>query len=259
VSGASERPIPSGWDDFKAKNMRRHRVATILHLTVACLAVGLGASARAHAAAPSASSLDSVYARIDEASRKFHGMSADMRKLAHQHVINEDTVDEGSLKVLRRKHDILVLIQFTKPAERRIALHDKQAEIFYPNANRVEVYDAGKYRSLMDQFMLLGFGTPSAELKRAYDVTGGVPDTVAGQKTTKIELVPRSPDMLKDLKKVELWISEETGISVQQKFYTGGGNYYLATYTNMKLEANMPESALKLNAPKNAKREFPQR
>jgi outer membrane lipoprotein-sorting protein len=59
--------------------------------------------------------------------------------------------------------------------------------------------------------------------------------------------------------KFELWISDETGISVQQKMYQRGGDYSLATYTNMKINQNLPDSAVKLNLPKGVQHEHIQR
>ena len=81
-------------------------------------------------------------------------------------------------------------------------------------------------------------------------MTYGGPETVAGQAATRIVLVPKSPDLAAQFPKFELWISEATGISIQQKVYEQGGNYSIATYSNMKLDPNIPDSAVKLNLPK---------
>jgi hypothetical protein len=48
-------------------------------------------------------------------------------------------------------------------------------------------------------------------------------------------------------------------IAVQQKLYEPGGDYLLATYTNIKLRANLPDSAVKMDLPKSVKREYPQK
>jgi outer membrane lipoprotein-sorting protein len=41
--------------------------------------------------------------------------------------------------------------------------------------------------------------------------------------------------------------------------HQSGGDYILNTYTNMKVNPNLSDSDLKLNVPKNAKRERPQK
>jgi outer membrane lipoprotein-sorting protein len=209
------------------------------------------------ATAPAAGPLDAVMARIDTAAKSFHGLSADVRWQTHTYVIHQDTIDEGTIQIRRTGvHDVSVLLDFTKPSTKTIAYSKNKAEIYYPQDNRIEVYDTGKRRDLLEQFLLLGFGTSAADLKSAYTITGGVPDTVGGKPTVKLELVPRSEAAKEYLKKAELWV-DETGISVQQKLYTGGGDYKLATYTNLKLVPKPPKAPLKLTAPKDAKREYP--
>jgi outer membrane lipoprotein-sorting protein len=106
---------------------------------------------------------------------------------------------------------------------------------------------------MFDQFLLLGFGSNSSDLRDAYTVRLGQPasEIVGGEKTTKIELIPKSQEMLASLKKSELWISDSKGIAVQQKMYTGGGDYVLATYTNMAVNPSLPD--LKLDLPRGVK------
>jgi outer membrane lipoprotein-sorting protein len=123
----------------------------------------------------------------------------------------------------------------------------------------VEEYDLGKERGMVDQFLLLGFGSSSKELQNAYSIRLGGPETVAGEKATRIELTPKSADVLAHLKKVDLWISDATGVAVQQKFYEPGGDYSMATYTNIKTDANIPDSALRLNLPRDVRRQRPQK
>jgi outer membrane lipoprotein-sorting protein len=100
--------------------------------------------------------------------------------------------------------------------------------------------------------MLLGFGSNSAELKSAYTVTLGGVDSINGEKTTRILLVPKDREILARVKQCELWISDK-GWTVQQKFHTEGGDYMLSTYSNMKLNPNIADKDLKLELPKGVK------
>ena len=54
------------------------------------------------------------------------------------------------------------------------------------------------------------------------------------------------------MKKCELWISDK-GLTVQQKFHTGGGDYVLSTYSRINLNPNIADSAVKLDLPKGVK------
>jgi outer membrane lipoprotein-sorting protein len=220
---------------------------------IAAMALGWGAPA-------ADSSLAATLARMDEAAARFKGLQADMQKIAHLAVINEDTVEAGTIAVKRLKpYDIRVRIDFQSPNPRQVAIAGVKGAMYYPGINTVQEYDLGKSRSLVEQFMLLGFGSNSKDLKSAYSIGLGGPDTVAGQKTTRLELIPKSQDVLEHLKRVDLWISDTMGIAVQQKLYEPGGDYLLTTYTNIKLRLNLPDSAVKLDLPKSVKREYPQK
>ena len=220
---------------------------------IAAMALGWGASA-------ADSSLAATLARMDDAAAKFKGLQADMQKIAHTAVINEDTVEAGTIAVKRLKpYDIRVRIDFQSPNPRQVAIAGVKGAMYYPGINTVQEYDLGKSRSLVEQFMLLGFGSNSKDLKSAYSIGLGGPDTVAGQKTTRLELIPKSQDVLDHLKRVDLWISDTMGIAVQQKLYEPGGDYLLTTYTNIKLRPNLPDSLVKLDLPKSVKREYPQK
>ena len=219
----------------------------------AAMALGWGAPAED-------SSLAATLARMDEAAAKFKGLQADVQKISHMAVINEDTVEAATIAVKRPKpNDIRVLFDFKPPNPKQVAIAGVKAAIYYPEINTVQEWDMGKDRSLVEQFMLLGFGSNSKDLESAYSIRLGGPETVAGQKATRIELIPKSQDVLEHLKRVDLWISGTMGIAVQQKLFEPGGDYLLATYTNIELRLNLPDSAVKLNLPKNVKWEYPQK
>jgi outer membrane lipoprotein-sorting protein len=231
--------------------MPSQRIALVIFTTLALVEFG---------ALHAAGSLDAVLARVDDAAKGFKGLSADVHKVSHTAVINENTTDDGAMLVKRPKpRDMRMLVDIQKPDPKTVAIAGRKVEIFYPKINTVQEYDAGKNRALMDQFLLLGFGSTSADLQSAYTIQLGGPEVVAGQKTNRIELTPKTPDVLAHLKKVELWIADSNGVTVQQKFYLPGGDYTMATYSNIKLNPNLPDSALKLNLPKGVKRETPQK
>jgi len=204
---------------------------------------------------------EAVLDRVDRAGAAFRGMSAHLRRLSHTAVINEDNVDSGTI-LLKRAHrrDLRMLIDLTEPDPRTVAFQGHTLEIYYPKAATVQEIDVGngKDRALLEQFFLLGFGTSRAELQASYNLRLVGQDTLGGQKTEILELIPKSKEVLQHLTKLEMWVAEN-GYPIQQKFYLGGGDYQVATYSDMKINPDLPDSALKLKTPKNVKREYPQR
>jgi outer membrane lipoprotein-sorting protein len=200
-------------------------------------------------------SLQPALAKIDQASAGFKGMTADVTKLSHTTVINEDTIDKGSIKVKKMKpHDIRILFDIREPDPKQYSMSGNKAEVYFPKRNEVEEYDINaQQRSFANQLMFVGFGN-SADLTSAYSVQYGGNDTVAGQKTVRLDLTPKSKDLLQHFPKVVLWISDESGLPVQQKLIQPSGDYSMATYTNIKLAPNLSDAELRINLPKNAKR-----
>lgn len=211
------------------------------------------ALAAASFGAPADTPLDAALAHLDQASATFKGLTADIHKVSHTDVVNVDDVDSGTIMVKRLKpHDTHIRIDLTTPRRQSVTVGDGKVQVFYPQSNEAQEVELGKNRGVVDQFMLLGFGSNSAELKSAYTVTLGGADSVNGEKTTRILLVPKDREILARVKQCELWISEK-GWTVQQKFHTGGGDYVLSTYSRMNLNPIIADKDLKLELPKGVK------
>jgi outer membrane lipoprotein-sorting protein len=213
----------------------------------------LSLSAASFGAPPADSPLEAVLVRLDQASATFKGLTADIRKVSHTEVVNVDDMDSGTIMVKRLKaHDTRIRIDLTNPRRQTVTIGGGKVQVFYPQTNEAQEVDLGKNRGLVDQFMLLGFGSNSGELKNAYLVTLGGAESINGEKTTRIMLVPKDPEILARVKKCELWVSDK-GLTVQQKFHTGGGDFVLSTYSRMQLNPSIADKDLKMELPKGVK------
>jgi outer membrane lipoprotein-sorting protein len=211
-----------------------------------CLAV-LAAFGISLAADP----LSDVYARLDKLAPTFKGMTADLKDLVHTAIVNDDTVNSGSIKLKRSKpNDTRILLEFTSPEPKSISVEGAQIKIYLPKANIVQVYDASTRRGALDQALLMGFGATSSELKASYDITLVGSQNVAGQQADHIKLIPKSDDVRKYIQQAELWIAA-SGLTVQQRFTTSAsGDYRLATYSNTKLTNSLSDKDLQLKTRK---------
>ena len=235
--------------------MSLFRLAFVWSLTPAMLPGPLVA----HAAADDP--LAAVFNRMDQSAAKFKDLTADMKKVSYMAVLKEESVDVGKIAVrLPKKHDYHVLIDFSQPDQKQVQLAGTRVDSFYPKTNTDQIVDLGKTkRALIETFVLLGFGSNSKDLQDAFEIRYGGPEAAAGEPATRIELTPKDKEVARQFPKFELWISDRTGMSVQQKMYELGGDYLLATYTNMKINQNLPDTAVKLNLPKGVRREYVQR
>lgn len=201
--------------------------------------------------------LEDTFARMDRTAAKFSGVTADLRRVNHTGVLNEDDVETGTFLMKRNRRDVRILFDIKQPEPKQYFFDGHKLEIYLPRIQTVQEYEAGKYKSLADEFLLLGFGTTSKELLSAYTISLGGPESIGNEKAARLELIPKSKELLTHLTRVELWISDALGVPVQQKFYSPGGNYNLATYNNLMINPNLPDSAVKLNLPKGVKHESP--
>jgi outer membrane lipoprotein-sorting protein len=199
-------------------------------------------------------SKEDIFSRLDQAAHSFTSATANIRVTTHTAIINEDDTQIGTVAVRRLSPtDMHFLITFSGPDAQSLAFRGKTLEIYYPNLNTVREYDIGKYKEIAQKLILVGFGMAARELRANYDITNLGDERVQSQDSVHLQLVPKASEVLKQLSKVDLWVSLTTECPVQQKFYLPGGDYRLVTYSDVKVNPRLPASALDL--PKSAKRE----
>jgi outer membrane lipoprotein-sorting protein len=216
------------------------------------LSLALFCSAALHA-----EPLDAILARMDAAARQFHSFSASMKRTDVTTVLNDSEVMFGTIHMKRNKTSVAGVMDFTDPNPHKIGIAGHTAQRYFPKANVVEIYDTTKYTSVMDGYLLLGFGTTAAELAKAYDMKAGGTESVGSVNTTRIELTPKSPEVLKLIRKIELWIPEGQSNPVQEKITDASKNTILVLYSDVKVNPDLPDSAFELKLPAGVKRLTP--
>jgi outer membrane lipoprotein-sorting protein len=192
--------------------------------------------------------------RMDGAARLFTSATANIRVTAHTAAIDYDDTESGTLIIKRRGPNKLeFLISYVGRNAVSVALRDSTVEVYTPKNNTIQPYDLRKYRDIVQQLMLLGFGMSGSELASKYEIRNLGSEAIEGQDSTHLDLVPKSPEVLKQLERVEIWISAASICPLRQKFYLGGGDYRLVTYSGVRINPKVSWRALDL--PKKAKRE----
>lgn len=223
-----------------------------LHLLTPCLLLAICASVRA-------TSTEVVLGKLDQAAPKFTGMTADLNRVSYTKVLDDKATEKGAVRLRKAGRELHVFIEFATPDPKIVAVRGRKAEMYLPKLKTVQEYDLGKQSDLVDQFLLVGFGTTGRELQANYSIKYAGEETVAGQKAWKLELLPQSAKLKEKLRRLEIWIAENGAYPVQQMFLQPSGDYYLFTYSNVKLNPALTDEDLKLKLPKGVKREFPQK
>ncbi len=201
-----------------------------------------------------AESVDSILSRMDQAAPLFHGVSADIHMITYTAIIGDKTDENGTLRMQRKAGTVRAIIDFSGQTDaREIAFLGNIIRMYYPKLKMYQDYDVGKNSNVLNQFLLLGFGSSGKELAQSYEISAAGTENVAGVETTKLLLLPKSEGVKQRLSKIEMWIPANAAYPIQQQFYEPSGNYERVTYSNVKLNPSM-KGNLELKLPSGVKR-----
>jgi len=221
---------------------------TCFALVSVALASTAAARPGAHAQTAKNWTLEAVLEQLDRAARDFHSLTADMEHTKVTVAVDDTSTETGQIFVRR---DDKMRIEITAPASRTVLRNGGTLYVYTPKIKRVEEYDLGKRKKLVDQYVLLGFGTKGSDLKKAYVLTLQGEESLDSRKVLRLELTPRADQVRDQISKIEMWIDEATWVPVQQKFYeTGSGDYFIFHYTNVSRNTPINDSTFKPEWPK---------
>jgi outer membrane lipoprotein-sorting protein len=200
-------------------------------------------------------SLEGVLRQMDAEARDFHSLSADIERTKVTVVVNDHTTETGSIQVRGDK----MLLELKAPDPRTILRTGDSLFVYNPGLKRVEEYNLGRNRALVDQFLLLGFGTESKDLQKGYLVALLKEDKLDDKKTIELELTPKSEGVRNQIAKIQIWLDESSWLPVQQEFYeAGSGDYSIVRYARVVRNPGLPDSLFKPHWPKGTDRIKPQ-
>jgi outer membrane lipoprotein-sorting protein len=192
--------------------------------------------------------LPRVLQRMDKAARSFRTLTAHVQRTKVTVVVNAKSTESGTLYVDR---DGKMRLDLDKPDRRTVLRSGDHLYVYNPLIKQVDEYDLAKHREIVDQFLLLGFGTPARELKKAYVIGFGGQRTLDGQKTILLDLTPKSEAVRNQISEIQLWISESNWFPVRQKFQEAGTpDYFTIRYSDIERNAKLKKSLFKPDWPK---------
>lgn len=192
---------------------------------------------------------------LDRSAKDFHSLTADIENVKYTAVVQDKSVETGQIFV---RHDQKMRIDITKPEAHTILRTGDSLFLYNPKLNRVEEYDLGKNRAMVDQYVRLGFGTKSEDLKKSYLVTVTGEEDFDHRKTVVLELTPKSDQVRAQITRIQMWIDEASWLPLQQKFFeTGSGDYIQFHYSNIMKNLKINEARFKQDWPKGASHEKP--
>ncbi len=171
-------------------------------------------------------------------------------------ILSDNTTEKGTLKMQRLKNnEVRAIIDFSGETDARvIAFLGKIVRIYYPELKAYQDYEVGKNSQVLNQYLLLGFGSSGRDLARSYEITSEGSEEVAGTATSKLLLVPKDANVKQHLTKIEVWIPKDAAYPVQQQFFEPSGNNRKVTYSNIQLNPPIT-GTLELKLPPGVKKQ----
>jgi len=198
-----------------------------------------------------------ILSRMNDSAKRLKSLESNLEYTTVTVLVDDKSTEYGQLFFLKGKDKDRrpeILIKFEKPDLKIILFQKNKAEIYNPKINQIQEYDVGRHSELVQHFLLLGFGTEVDDLQKSWDLKLADEEEIADETAAKLELTPRSKDIATQLTKVELWISEDSWLPVQQKFFQPGGDYLVARYSGTKVNRDIPSSTFRIDAAAGAKR-----
>ena len=192
--------------------------------------------------------LAEVLSQMNEVAKTLRTVSANLDYTKVTVLVDDKSTESGQL-YFRKGKTTEICIEFQKPEPKTLLFKKNKGEIYLPKINQIQEYDLQQNSGLVQQFLLLGFGTNTGELKKNYDVKYIQEEDMEGDTTVELELVPYNSKLAAQITKIQIWVSEDSWLPKQQKFYEPGGDYLIAHYTGVKKNWDLPNSRFELNAP----------
>jgi outer membrane lipoprotein-sorting protein len=190
--------------------------------------------------------LDSVLQTMDEAAAHFQTAQADFEWDQYQKVVDETDTQKGTVYYRRSGQEIEMMADIKDPDRKFVLYKDGKLQVYQPRIEQVMEYSTGANHSEIETYLVLGFGGSGQELKKSFDVTFQGEETIDNVRTAKLQLIPKSEKVRNYFAEAFLWIDLSRGISIQQKFMQGQGDYRLAKYSGINLHAKIGGDVFRL-------------
>jgi outer membrane lipoprotein-sorting protein len=194
------------------------------------------------------STLEAVLNEMDAAASQFRSAEADFVWDQYQKVVNETDTQKGKIYFRRTgKGETQMALDVASPEQKIVLFTSGKLRMYQPRIDQVNEYDVGKNRDEVETFLVLGFGGRGHDLQQQFELKYDGNEAVDGVQTAKLELTPKAAKVRNMFDRIVIWEDARRGISLKQQAFEPSGDYRIATYTNIKVNARIPDDTFKLH------------
>ena len=194
-----------------------------------------------------------ILSQMNETAKHLKTVTANLDYTTVTVLVNDKSTETGQL-YFRNGKNPEILIEFQIPDQKTILFKKNKAEYYLPKINQIQEFNLEQKSGLVQEFLLLGFGSEISELRKSYNIKYLKEEELEGNSTAVLELTPHKQSVAQQLTKVQIWVSEDSWLPAQQQCFEPGGNYLIARYSSVKVNRPIDPSTFELHPAKGAKR-----
>ncbi len=195
--------------------------------------------------------LAAILEKMTQFGRNFRSLAADIRQRKYIAVIDEfEREEKGKLYYQRTSNGSARLRrEIHEPAQQIATIDDGVAVIYEPALQQARRLRLGRHKD-KTEFFALGIGQPPGKLQQVFNISLIGREALNGARAALLELVPKGREAGSLFARIILWIDENKGLPLQQKFVEHNGDFILVRFSNIKINVKMPDSLFKLKLSK---------
>jgi outer membrane lipoprotein-sorting protein len=191
--------------------------------------------------------LENVLRTMDQTAATFRSAQADFVWTTYNAVIKEvDGTDKGKIYFRRNGKETEMAADIAPPDEQQIVFSGGKIKVYRAQTKQANVYDAGAHREEFETFLVLGFGSSGADMRKSFEVKYLGDEKIGDAQTARLQLTPIAPKVKQQFPRIDLWIDTQRGLSLRQQLWQTNGDYRVADYSNIQVNKKISDNVFKL-------------
>jgi outer membrane lipoprotein-sorting protein len=183
-----------------------------------------------------------VLAQMDVASAKFQSTQADFKWDSLTAVVDDHSIQSGTIYFERRGAATAMAAYIHQPAEKTVFYTGGTLTLLQPDLKQETLFSAN---SQYESFLTLGFGGSGKDLQSNWTISCQGMESIDGTQTAKLDLKPKQQSVANMFSHITVWIDPTRSLGLKQIFYQPSGDNRTATYTGIKYNAKISADIFK--------------
>ncbi len=194
--------------------------------------------------------LDTVLQKMEENGARIKSFSAQLSQKKYINVLQEFDTEEKGMFYYARGGDASAMIrkEIQSPNHTIAIINKDQGLLYHPKIKQAQKLALGQHKDKAE-FMAIGIGQSRQKLRDNFFIKFLKHEELDGTRTSVIEMRPKSEKTAAFLTVIILWMDEQSWLPIQSKLQELNEDYLLTRFTNMKINAPLPDSTFSLRLP----------